>query len=99
MIRFQSHVPNWASTDPAVPKQEFDTIEQILSLPWVQGWNDPPQKDFAYYWSPNEGRWSKACLMAMWWDEEKQRNTWWVLGYLSEVPTSLPKWEASKVVT
>lgn len=92
-MRFQSHVPNFVEADPAIPNGEY-TLDEILDHPWIKSWNTG-QKDFAYYWSPNPGEWSRAVLMAQWTDEH-DKLTWWVLGYMEEIPTSLPKWSPPK---
>lgn len=94
-MKFQSHVPSWAFTDPAIPKGQFNTLADLLAHPWIKGWNEPEKKDFSYCWSKNEGKWSKALLMATW-TEPSGKKTWWVLGYMSEIPEELPEWQAPK---
>lgn len=92
-MKFQSHVPNFVDCDPAIPMGEFESIEKLLEHPWIKDWNYG-QDGFHYCWSDNNGQWSNAVLMAEWLDETKKR-TWWVLGYLDEIP-ALPKWEHKK---
>lgn len=88
---FQSHVPNFSDSEPVINKQEFSSFEELLNHPWIKGWNQPPKEEFHYCWDYNNGRWSKAVLMAEW--KEKHKKTWWVLGYMDEVPKDLQKWE------
>ena len=88
-MKFQSHTPNFVDADPAVPKQDFENIEAVLAHPWIRNWNKG-RADFKYCWDVNDGRWSKAVLMASWIDKDG-RPMWWVLGYLDEIPDTLPK--------
>jgi hypothetical protein len=90
-MKFQSHVPNYVDSPPAIPLQEFDSLIDILSDPWIKKWSEG-KWFFRYCWSPNEGKWSKALLMCEWREGWFLRRTWWVLGYLDEIP-NLPKWK------
>lgn len=94
MITFQSHVPSFFDAEPAVCKSEYESIEDILNLPWIKGWNNG-EESFQYYWSAKDGVWSKCLLMAMWNDPKELRygKSWWVLGYMSDIPDSLPEWK------
>ena len=95
---FQSHVPDFIDTDPPIPKQSFKDLDELLAHPWIKSWSEPSQtqKDFKYCWDPNEGGWSKACLMAEWIEDNKR--VWFVLGYMDEIPSSLPQWHYNEVV-
>jgi hypothetical protein len=93
-MKFQSHVPSSIDVDPAIPKRDFKDLAELLSDPWIAGWNKG-EKDFAYYWSKNDGRWSKARLMAMW-TKPNGKKEWWVLGYMDEIPTELAEWTFPK---
>ncbi len=90
-MMFQNHVPSFMDVDPAIPKREFKDLQELLSHPWIKKWENG-RSDFRYCWSPNEGKWSKACLMAEW-TENKKRH-WWVLGYMDEIPADLPEWKS-----
>lgn len=95
-MQFQSHIPNYMHFYPSIQKQEFSSIQEILNHPWIIKWKTNrsflERLTFQYCWDTNDGKWSKSCLMATW--REPQRffkKTWWVLGYLSEIPKTLPK--------
>ena len=87
---YQSRVPGFIDADPIIQKQEFASIEVLLEHPRIKSWNKG-DKDFHFCWSISNGEWSKACLMAEW-TNSKGKREWYVLGYLSEIPESLPKW-------
>lgn len=93
-MKFQSHVPDFVDAPPAIALREFKDIEELLVDPWIMRWRETagfPQ-DFQFYWSANSGRWSKCILMCQW-TMESGLKKWWVLGYMDEIPESLPEWE------
>lgn len=85
-IKFVQHIPDFVSGEPAVTI-EADSIDELLQSEVVQRYKSP---DFyRWSWSPNQGKWSKACLLV----ETENGRHWWVVGYLSEIPKELPMWE------
>lgn len=93
-MKFQSHMPNFMDFEPNIPLQEFKSIDELLAHPWIKKWERPERKDFKYVWDANDGKWSKACLMATWIENDKP--TWYVLGYMDEIPKELSKMEYPK---
>lgn len=89
-MKFQSHVPDFIESDPVISKRKFKSIDSLLNHPWIKEWNTG-QEEFSYYWVPNDGIWSKSCLMAMW--KKDKKYIWFVLGYMDEIPSSLPEWK------
>jgi hypothetical protein len=93
IMKFKAHIPAFVDIDTNPCELERITIEEILNNKWIKQWNEPPKDDFKYCWSLNDGEWSKAILMAEW--KENGKRTWWVLGYLSDIPSNLPKWRSA----
>lgn len=103
---YQSHVPAWSDVEPLIPKQEFETIDALLSHPDVKryvpepGNMDDGRHAFRFCWDysydGSYGDWTKALLIADWIDRYAIRK-WLVIGYMSEVPTALPRWKAPVV--
>jgi hypothetical protein len=89
-------MPGYIDAPHNIPMTEFASFDELLSHPWIKHWSEGDKKDFGYYWNENNGRWSKAVLMAQWFDEDKKDWTWWVLGYMDEIPTNIPEWKNPK---
>jgi len=82
------HIPGFADNGDEPPKWEFETTEQLLSIPFVESWKTAwPEKGFQKF------AMSGDCLVACY-DGGK---FWWVVGHIrnpSEV--NLPKHEILK---
>ncbi len=88
-------MPDFMDFDYDIPLREFSSIDELLSHPWIKKWNKPDREHFKYVWDDNNGRWSKAVLLATW-TEPDGKPTWYVLGYLDEIPKGLDKMEYPK---
>ncbi len=88
-MKFQRHIPNCAEVDPDDLVFKFDTVDQLLSDPWIKACSIA-KTNFEYFWIPNEYSWCKVCLLGQWTENECPR--WKVIGYLSEIPSELKKW-------
>lgn len=66
---------------------EFDTLEQLMQIPWVKGWPEPLQAEPVAYGYSMSGR----HLMA---DFHNPRK-WWVVGIMHETYNlGLPEFKA-----
>ncbi len=96
--------------DPAIPLTEI-SLEDLLNHPQIAKWKEPdrkylgdgiwgdpvPKENFQFMWTPNDGKWSKACLMAFWIEGEERH--WWVLGYMDKIPNLPQMTDFSKTIT
>jgi hypothetical protein len=85
VISFQQHIPNFV--DGATPVLlSGETIDDILASELPQRWF---KDGWSFCWDANFSDKFPAVLMC----ETQDKKKWWVLGYLSEVPSSLPRWK------
>lgn len=90
---FVSHVPNCVDAPPVIPETQFSDLEELLSHQWIKGWRKYGFRN-VICWDDHDSRSGrfKALLMVDFYVLPFFKRTWWVLGYMTEVPTSLPKW-------
>lgn len=86
MNSFKQHIPNFfTGFEPITFK--FNTTEELLSHPWVQGWKDDANIKF-YRFSLSDN-----CLMA----ELNEGKNWRVLGYIENPKlVNLPAWKEKR---
>lgn len=77
------HIPAFArdDRDGAAPEATFNTLEELLAVPFVAPLADTP--DF-YRWSHNDNYLMLERFGGRW---------WWVVGYLDTIPEGLPEWD------
>lgn len=91
MIIFESHVPNFVSMDPAIPRQEFNCLNEILSNEWVSSWKEMGDPgSFKFCWEPLERSDTFKCVLMGEWTKLGKKHSW-VIGYMSEIP-ELAQW-------
>lgn len=77
--RIVEHIPNFASGfEPRCVG--FDTLEELMEIPWVKSWKEAPQFH----------RYSADSYLMV---EREDGYWWWAIGKLRN-PVGLPKWEA-----
>ncbi len=82
MNKISKYAPSFShATDH--PAAEFETLEELLEIPWVKNWAEAP--NFLRY-AQSEDLHSSAILMA-----DLQHN-WWVIGTLDQPVAGMPKW-------
>lgn len=73
---FRPHVPGFVDCEPGDPF-EFNTTEELLTLPWVDKFARDP--DFDYFAK------GAGCLMAVY--KPGSWRGWWVIGYIDSAAT------------
>lgn len=74
------HIPGFVETEKEPERVDFDTLEELLAIPFVASWKaDPPFERFSL---------SMNHLMA-----EMKDGSYWVVGYLQHPElVQLPQW-------
>lgn len=81
MNEIVQHIPDFVETVEPRIRSDFDSLAQLLEVPFVKGWAD--KSDFHRF--SVEG----VCLIA----ELRGGRSWWVVGYLREPVSGLPEWD------
>ena len=73
MNRVREHIPNFIESDSGPVTVEFETVEELLSIPWIKYFEAPIGRRRFYQWAK-----CGDCLMA----EYSKGRFWLVIGYL-----------------
>lgn len=78
--RIVEHIPNFASGFES-RCVSFDTLEELMEIPWVKSWKEAPQFH----------RFSADSYLMV---EREDGYWWWAIGKLRHPVEGLPLWEA-----
>lgn len=81
MNEIVQHIPAFLETDEPRQRSSFDSLAQLLEIPFVKIWTD--DRDF------HKLSVSDDNLIA----EQRGGRSWWVVGFLRESVPWLPEWD------
>lgn len=80
----KQHIPNYV--EGFMPQVgEFNTVEELLNIPFVKKWNDDQLQRFSL-----DKTYSKDTMLLM---AEMKDASYWVVAYLDQAYLDLPKFE------
>lgn len=81
MNEIRQHIPAFVETEKGPEVMPFETLDELLVIPWVKRWREFPRfHQFSQ---------SDRHLMA----EFRGGREWWVVGLLSNPVEGLPVWD------
>lgn len=88
MKTIRQHIPNFVSVDGPLPEAQFETLQELLEIPFVKRWAE----------SPNFHRFSLSKYMLMGnanlLVELRGGREWWVVGAIDDsTGIDLPQWD------
>ena len=90
-MKFVAYKPAFVTTDVNLEIEDA-SLSEILNHPWLQKWATNGKR-FQFAYSEYQGEeWPKALLMGVWIDQWNH-VVWHVIGYLSQIPNELSKWD------
>lgn len=86
MNSITQHVPTFVDDRGPLKSAEFETITELLAIPWVAQWAETMNGQPFHQFSKVDHH-----LMA----EHAEGHTWWVVGYITDPGSvELPTWHA-----
>jgi hypothetical protein len=75
------HVPAFADNFEPRRKAMFDTLDELMEVPWVK------------QWAGDQGFWRFSLNGNILLVERNEGRWWWVVGFLEKPVEGLPKWQ------
>lgn len=88
MNEIRQHVPNFIQIEAEPHRAAFETLDELLLIPFVMRWSEDPSH-YRFVQDRGIGNW---YLIA----EQDNGTRWWVVGYLKEQVPGLPEWREPK---
>lgn len=85
MMAIRQHIPNFCSGADEYPSATFETEEQLVAIPFVKRWLDVDFERFSVALTSYD-----ECYLML----ECKDGSFWVVGYMDQVPAFLPEWKA-----
>lgn len=86
MNHIKKHVPCFVDVEQSSDENDFETVDELLNIPWVKRWEIPMDGHIFYRWTK-----SGDLLVA----EYDNGEFWWVVGYI-RIPEDVELPERSK---
>lgn len=88
MNKIKQYRPAFFTGFPDLLEIEFDTVDELLAIPFVASWQTDPEF-YKFSICGRDGYGKMLTLIC----EQDEGASWWVVGFLDSDVPSLPAWD------